>query len=146
MLRYGVICVWKFHFLLPVIEKFSENLKNFNYREGFFKILLHILVEVTNLQRRPPPPAGGRGGGSSQRYDKPPSPNVKCRPYHAPLRRYKAFKNEISITGNRKNFRKISITQRNFWNFFHILVELIELYMRPPNHPPSRGGRANVEL
>ena len=49
------------------------------------------------------PPAGG---GARANVMLNPRPNVKCRPYHAPLRRYKPLKNEISITGNRKIFRK----------------------------------------
>ena len=39
----------------------------------------------------PPPVAMATGGGGG----------VKCGPHNAPLSRYKALKNEISITGNR---------------------------------------------
>ena len=55
------------------------------------------------------PPAGG-GGQTNVMFNNPPPTtgrNVKCGPYHAPLRRYMAVKNEISITGNRQIFRQM---------------------------------------
>ena len=85
------------------------------------------MLEVPSLQRRPHPTGGVLQANVML---KPPSGNLKCRPYHAHLRRYKALENEMSINGNRKIFRKmykISITHLNIFIFFHILVELIEL-------------------
>ena len=80
-------------FLLPVIEIFCHKLKYLNNPMEFLKFFSYSGRAYRTLEGTPTWPwhLGGL---------------VKCGPYNAPLRRYKALKNEISITGNRKISRK----------------------------------------
>ena len=89
LLRYSVIRLLKMEFLLRVIEKFFENVKYLNNLIEFLKKFFRLWKSLMNSRRDLPPWPWQPGGG------------VKCGHYNARLRRYKALKNEISITGNR---------------------------------------------
>ena len=58
------------------------------------------------------------------------------------------MKIQFSITGNRKNFRKIQLSLEPsgiFQNCLHILVELLELQRRPPPQQLRGGGSAILD-